>query len=119
MYSSGSAKLMRVAVDRGDGAPLGLARVEVGRGEHDLVARASIGRIEHLDLARALLAVAASLVQLWSRLPCRLSVPRSSMMPRSPMVLMFSPLTLSVRVMVALWVKGLASLPICSSPPGT
>ena len=31
------------------------------------------------------LAVAASLVQVWVRSPCRLSVPPISMMPRSPM----------------------------------
>jgi hypothetical protein len=51
-------------------------------------------------------AVFASLVQVCSRSPCRLSVPRISMMPRSPIVLMSSPGTLSVSVMVALWVCG-------------
>ena len=39
----------RVAADGGDRAPLGLARIEVGRGEHDLVAGAPAGGVEHLD----------------------------------------------------------------------
>ena len=51
------------------------------------------------------LAVLASLVQVFLRSPCRLSVPPESMMPRSPMPpITSSPLTLSVRVMVALCV---------------
>ena len=49
-------------------------------------------------------AVFASLVQVLVRSPCRLKVPESSMIPRSPMVLTSSPGTVSVRVMVALWV---------------
>src|SRR5690606_23658862 len=57
-------------------------------------------------------AVAASLVQLLLRLPCRFSVPPESMMPRSPMPISCSPLTLSVSVIVALCMKGWPSLPI-------
>ena len=69
-----------------------------------------------MDCAPAL-AVAASLDQVLVRSPCRLSVPPDSMMPRSPMPpMMFSPLTLSVRVMVALRVCGMASVPMASSP---
>ena len=48
------------------------------------------------------LAVFASLVHVCSRSPCRFSVPRKTMIPRSPIVLMSSPGTLSVRVIVAL-----------------
>jgi hypothetical protein len=61
-------------------------------------------------------AVFASLVQVLVMLPCRFSVPPESMMPRSPMPITCSPFTLSVRVMVALRVWGLASVPISSSP---
>src|SRR6188768_317085 len=61
-------------------------------------------------------AVFASLVQEFFRLPCRFSVPPESMMPRSPMPIICSSLTLLVRVMVALCVKGLASVPTSSSP---
>ena len=61
-------------------------------------------------------AVLASFVQVFVRSPCRFSVPPESMMPRSPMPIISSPFTLSVRVMVALCVKGLASVPISSSP---
>ncbi len=43
-------------------------------------------------------------------------MPPESMMPRSPMPISCSSLTLSVRVMVALCVKGLASVPICKFP---
>ncbi len=50
------------------------------------------------------LAVLASLVQALVRSPCRFSVPLSIMMPRSPIVLMSSFGTLSVSVIVALWV---------------
>ena len=63
-------------------------------------------------------AVFASLVQLLVRSPCRLKVPPSIMMPRSPIVLMSSLGTVSVSVMVASFVCGRASLPIASSPPG-
>src|SRR5690606_22495438 len=42
-----------IAADGGDTALLGLARVEVGRGEHDLVARLPLGGIEDLDGAAA------------------------------------------------------------------
>ena len=51
-------------------------------------------------------AVFASFVQLLVRLPCRFSVPPESMMPRSPMPIISSSFTLSVRVMVALRVCG-------------
>ena len=39
----------RVAADGGDGAPLGLARIEVGGGEDDLVTHPPARGIEHLD----------------------------------------------------------------------
>src|SRR5690606_23774129 len=45
----------RVARDGGNLAPLGLAGVEVGRGEHDLVTHAPAGRVEHLNPVAALL----------------------------------------------------------------
>src|SRR6185503_13251247 len=63
------------------------------------------------------LAVLDSLVQVLVRSPCRFSVPPEIMIPRSPMPAMTSsPVTLLVRVMVALRVWGLASLPMASSP---
>ena len=69
-----------------------------------------------IEVAPAL-AVADSLDQVWVRSPCRLSVPPEIMMPRSPMpAMMFSPFTLSVKVMVALRAWGLASVPMASSP---
>src|SRR5688572_12101879 len=69
-----------------------------------------------IEVAPAL-AVADSLDQVWVRSPCRRSVPPEIMMPRSPMpAMMSSPFTLSVRVMVALRVWGLASVPMASSP---
>src|SRR5688572_10270230 len=69
-----------------------------------------------MEVAPAL-AVAESLVQLFVVEPCRFSVPPEIMMPRSPMpAMMFSPFTLSVKVMVALRAWGLASVPICNSP---
>src|SRR6478735_8327390 len=61
-------------------------------------------------------AVFASFVQVLVRLPCRFRVPPESMMPRSPMPIICSFLTLSVRVMVALCANGLASVPTSSSP---
>jgi hypothetical protein len=68
-----------------------------------------------IDVAPAA-AVAASLVQVLVRSPCRFNVPPESMMPRSPMPIISSSFTVSVRVMVALRVCGLASVPIASSP---
>ena len=68
------------------------------------------------------LAVLASLVQVFFRSPCRFRVPPMSMIPRSlrsvvpPVPVMSSSLTLSVRVMVALRVWGLASVPISNVP---
>src|SRR5262245_19890815 len=63
------------------------------------------------------LAVADSLLQVLVVEPCRFSVPPEIMMPRSPMPTMTSSLlTLSVRVMVALRVWGLASVPMANSP---
>src|SRR6266853_6674701 len=67
-------------------------------------------------------AVLDSFVQEFVRLPCRFRVPPMSMIPRSlrsfvpPIPLISSSLTLSVRVIVALRVWGLASVPISSSP---
>ena len=61
-------------------------------------------------LALPALAVPASLVQEVVRSPCRFRVPPAIMIPRS------LPGTLSVRVMLALRVWGLASVPISSSP---
>ena len=67
-------------------------------------------------------AVCASLVQVCFRSPCRFRVPPMSRMPRStrsfapPIPPISSSLTLLVRVMVALRVWGLASVPISSSP---
>ena len=61
-------------------------------------------------------AVLASLVQVFVRSPCRFRVPPEIMIPRSPMPIISSSLTLLVRVMVALRVWGLASVPMASSP---
>jgi len=62
-------------------------------------------------------AVLASFVQVLVRSPCRFSVPPEIMIPRSPMPAITSSfLTVLVRVIVALCVWGLASLPIASSP---
>src|SRR3984885_12346987 len=61
-------------------------------------------------LALPAFAVPASLVQEFVRSPCRFRVPPAIMIPRS------LPGTFSVRVMVALRVCGLASVPISSSP---
>src|ERR1044071_1104881 len=72
-----------------------------------------------IDVAPAL-AVADSLLHVLVVEPCRFSVPPDSMMPRSPMpAITSSPLTLSVRVMVALWVWGLAWVPMANSPWST
>ena len=103
----------RVAADGGNGAPLGLPGVKVGRGEDDLVADAPAGGVEHLDRGAAGLGGAGELGPGMLRSPCRFSVPPMSMMPRSPMVLMSSSLTLSVSVIVAL--RGRAG-PRCRSP---
>ena len=43
----------RIAVDGGNGAPLGLPGIEVGRGEHDLVADPPAGGVEHFDRVAA------------------------------------------------------------------
>src|SRR5690606_26595139 len=43
----------RVALNRGDRARLGLARIEVGRSEHDLVAFAPARGVENFDLGAA------------------------------------------------------------------
>src|SRR5215469_3610227 len=67
-------------------------------------------------------AVFASLVQEFFSVPCRFRVPPIIMIPRSlrsfvpPVPVISSSLTLSVRVIVALRVWGLASVPISSSP---
>src|SRR4029434_7530787 len=67
-------------------------------------------------------AVLDSFVQEFVRLPCRFRVPPMSMIPRSlrsvvpPVPVMSSSLTLLVRVIVALRVWGLASVPTSSSP---
>ncbi len=69
-------------------------------------------------------AVLDSFVQEFVRLPCRFRVPPISMIPRSLRslvtlaagTLMSSSLTLSVKVMVALRVWGLASVPISNAP---
>src|SRR5580698_5316884 len=66
-------------------------------------------------------AVCASLVQEFFSVPCRFRVPPISMIPRSlrsfpPNPPKSSSLTLSVSVIVALRVWGLASVPISSSP---
>src|SRR5688500_3783024 len=69
-----------------------------------------------IEVAPAL-AVADSLLQVLVVEPCRFRVPPAIMMPRSPMPTMTSsPLTLSVRVMVALRVWGLAAVPMANSP---
>ena len=108
----------RVAADGGNGAPLGLPRIEVRRGEDDLVADAPAGGVQHLDRGAA---GARRCWTAWSRCccrsPCRFSVPPMSMMPRSPMPCHESSSgTLLVRVIVALRVWGLASVPICQLP---
>ena len=79
-----------VAADGGDRAPLGLAGIEVRRGEDDLVAdRQPVASSTWIEVAPAL-AVADSLVQVLVRSPCRFSVPPEIMMPRSPMPAMMS-----------------------------
>ena len=57
----------RVAADGGDGAPLGLPRIEVGRREDDLVADAPARGVQHLDRGAAGFGRAAP---AWSRCWC-------------------------------------------------
>ena len=113
----------RISPDGGNGAPLGLPGIEIRGREDNLVAdppaRRRPGPVSRCCLRRPCL---ASLVQVFFRSPCRFRVPPMSMIPRSlrsfapPMPPMSSSLTLLVRVMVALRVWGLASVPISSSP---
>ena len=104
-----------VASDGGNRAALGLAGIEVRRGEDDLVADFPALGIQHLDRGGAGVGRRGQLGPgVGVRSPCRFSVPPEIMMPRSPMpAMMSSPFTLSVKVMVALRVWGLASVPIC------
>ena len=101
-----------------DRAALGLAGIEIRRGEDDLVADLPALGIQHLDRGGAGVGRGGQLGPgVGGGSPCRFSVPPEIMMPRSPMpTMMSSPLTLSVRVMVALRVWGLASVPMANSP---
>jgi hypothetical protein len=108
----------RIAADGGNRALFRLVRIEIGRGEDDPVALAPAGGIQHRnpgaagfgrpgELAPAVLAIAMQAERAAhhhdATVPHRIDV--------------FVGDGLSVSVMVALWVCGLASLPMSSAPP--
>src|SRR5690606_29735207 len=117
MYSSGSSSVMVLPLIAA------IVRFSACRGSKSVEARTISSPTCHWSAFRTSMvllpasAVAVSLVHVFVRLPCRFSVPPAIKMPRSPMPAIRSSFgLLSVRVMVAFAVWGLASVPISSSP---
>jgi len=108
--------------DGSNGSPLCLMGIEIRGREDNLVADPPSSGVQDFNRVAACLGGLDSFVQEFVRLPCRFRVPPMSMIPRSlrsfvpPIPLISSSLTLSVRVIVAWRVWGLASVPIFQFP---